>query len=130
VHLTSSSQICASTLARPRCPSCLTNAMSWSMSSSMPKISRSQSVLSCDALPCRGCRSYARLVDAMALRGQEAALLTATNSHRRDWATKSATDVHGPIRALILPLTARTETALPMLAGNGLTQHSVRPPQP
>jgi uncharacterized protein (TIGR03083 family) len=49
--------------------------------------------------------------------------LTATDV---DWAAGSGTDVHGPIRALLLLLTGRTETALPMLAGQGLTQLSTR----
>jgi hypothetical protein len=49
--------------------------------------------------------------------------LTATDV---DWATGSGTDVHGPIRALLLLLTGRTKTALPMLAGNGLTELSAR----
>ena len=48
--------------------------------------------------------------------------LTATDI---DWTTGSGTDVHGPIRALLLLLTGRTQAALPMLAGNGLTQLSV-----
>ena len=47
--------------------------------------------------------------------------LTATDI---DWATGSGTDVHGPIRALLLLLTGRTEAALPMLAGSGLSQLS------
>jgi uncharacterized protein (TIGR03083 family) len=45
--------------------------------------------------------------------------LTATDI---DWATGSGTDVYGPIRALLLLLTGRTEAALPMLAGDGLRQ--------
>ena len=49
--------------------------------------------------------------------------LTATDI---DWTTGSGTDVRGPIRALLLLLTGRTQTALPMLAGNGLTQLSAR----
>lgn len=49
--------------------------------------------------------------------------LTATDV---DWATGSGTDVHGPIRALLLLLTGRTKTALPMLAGNGISQLSAR----
>ncbi|HZA32900.1 MAG TPA: maleylpyruvate isomerase family mycothiol-dependent enzyme, partial [Propionibacteriaceae bacterium] len=48
--------------------------------------------------------------------------LTATDI---DWTAGSGTDVHGPIRALLLLLTGRTQAALPMLAGNGLTQLSV-----
>jgi uncharacterized protein (TIGR03083 family) len=49
--------------------------------------------------------------------------LTATDT---EWAIGSGTDVHGPIRALLLLLTGRSRTALPMLAGKGLTQLSAR----
>jgi uncharacterized protein (TIGR03083 family) len=49
--------------------------------------------------------------------------LTATDI---DWTTGSGTDVHGPILALLLLLTGRSQAALPMLAGDGLTQLSAR----
>lgn len=42
--------------------------------------------------------------------------LTATDV---DWSVGSGADVHGPIRALLLLLTGRTATAVPMLAGDG-----------
>ncbi|HEU5110436.1 MAG TPA: maleylpyruvate isomerase family mycothiol-dependent enzyme [Micromonosporaceae bacterium] len=45
--------------------------------------------------------------------------LTATDA---DWSAGSGSDVHGPIRALLLLLTGRTTTAADMLAGDGVAQ--------
>lgn len=45
--------------------------------------------------------------------------LTATDT---DWSAGSGSDVHGPIRALLLLLTGRTTAATDMLAGAGVAQ--------